>query len=519
MNMRVCAACLAAAGLFCLPLEPLAAPVRLAVVIGNNQPADGDLQPLRFADDDAFRNAELFRYIAHEVTLLTRADDESKALYLGETPNPPTRENVLEALDRIVERAEELATSGQEVVVYFVFSGHGSYDAEGRGFLHLEDGKLTTRDLFYHLISRSDSFRLVLMVDACNAGFLVKSRGGAAVRRPAGPSTLEIEKYENVGLVLSSSSTGEVKEWGRYLAGIFSHEVRSALTGAADADGNGHVTFQELAAFVAAANQEVENPALKLTPYIRPPFSQPDMPLVSLAETSFPVILRISLDQPALVTIYKENLVRLADFHLAAGHPVRVGVSADQEHYVAVGSHSEYVVPCGLLGEHDLTSLEKRALGVVSSRGVDRYYLERLFAVPFDRDFATRYVTGPYEPSLVFERTYERPWYKNSLAWSCAGLSLALLGSAGVFHFQAAEERDQALSSSWAHERAEHNSNISTYNDLSLAAMIAAGVSAAGAVVLFVLDRPTESKLIEPHVGPGMILPASPGSTLLEGRF
>jgi len=496
-----------------------AKPHALAIVVGNNQPSRGDLDPLRFADDDAFRYADYFRYVAQDVLLLARADQESSALYPGDPPLPPTRSNVLDAIDGSVAKAEEHASAGDDVVVYFVFSGHGSYDAEGRGFLHLEDGKLTTRDLFYHLISRSTSFRLVLVVDACNAGFLVKSRGETAVRRPAGPPTLEMESYENVGLVLSSSSTGEVKEWGRYLAGIFSHQVRSALTGAADADGDSRITFQELASFAAAANAKVDNPALKLTPYIRPPLSTPDMPLVDLSIAAFPATLNISLDEPAKVTIYRQNMVRIADFNLSARHTVQVALATSTEHYVVVGEKTEYLVPDGLFGIFELDSLEKREPVEVSSRGVDQYYLERLFQVPYDRDFAAQYLSGPYQSSLIFERSYEKPWWDNSLGWSLSGLSLALLGVSGAFYYQAADERVAALSTPWADEKASHNSTISKYNDISLASAIAGGVSAAGAAALFLFDRPTESVRIEPKVGPGIDIRPAPGGAVVEGRF
>ena len=39
--------------------------------------------------------------------------------------------------------------------------------------------------------------------------------------------------------------------------GVFSHEVRSALLGGADVDGDDRVTYRELASFVAVANEAV----------------------------------------------------------------------------------------------------------------------------------------------------------------------------------------------------------------------------------------------------------------------
>ena len=54
---------------------------------------------------------------------------------------------------------------------------------------------------------------------------------------------------ENVGLLLSTSSARESHEWSGFESGVFSHEVRSGLYGAADADGDGRVSYAEIAAF------------------------------------------------------------------------------------------------------------------------------------------------------------------------------------------------------------------------------------------------------------------------------
>ena len=74
--------------------------------------------------------------------------------------------------------------------------------------------------------------------------------------------------------------TGESHEWAGFEAGVFSHEVRSGLFGAADADGDGRVTYAEIAAFVRRANEAI--PADRFRPQVlaRPP--QGDGMLVDL---------------------------------------------------------------------------------------------------------------------------------------------------------------------------------------------------------------------------------------------
>ena len=72
--------------------------------------------------------------------------------------------------------------AGDRPILYFVYTGHGNYDAEGRGYVHLADGRFTTRDLYHHVIAPSRGDPVILLVDACNAALLVHSRGARRSR-------------------------------------------------------------------------------------------------------------------------------------------------------------------------------------------------------------------------------------------------------------------------------------------------------------------------------------------------
>jgi hypothetical protein len=491
---------------------------RLAIVIGNNRSIEKGVDSLQFADDDAMKYSHFFAFIADEVTLLTRLDRESEPLYDGVATTPPTRKSVLAALDGLVNRANELTAAGDDVVVYFLFSGHGNYDAEGRGYLHLEDGRLTTRDLFYHLIGRSEKFHLVLLVDACNAAFLVKSRG-ASDRRPAGQPTLELEKYGNVGVILSSSSIGEVKEWGRYLAGIFSHQVRSALSGVADVDQDGRITFQELASFVESANKGVENPALRLTPYIRPPLSRPDLALVDFERARFPVSVELGFEAETRLTIHDADMVRYADFRLGGDYPTRVVLPGTGAWFVAASDGSEWVIPAGWVGAAKLSSFEKRPASPLASRGMDQYFQERLFSHAYSPDFAREYLSGDYQKSLVFVRKTPQPWYRHGWAWASVGLGLALMGTGGGFVHLANEASDEAAAAKWADEREAANDRVSKYNHWSIASFVVGGAALVTGTALFIFHRPTKKKTVAPNVGSGArVVPTGLGAAV-EGRF
>lgn len=501
-------------------LSARAGETRLAVVVGNNAAADGDLKPLQFADDDAFKYARFLAPVVDDLELLVSADEESVTLFASARHEhlPPTRTNVLEAVARTVEKAHGLAGKGEQVVVYFVFSGHGNYDDEGRGYLHLEDGRFSTRDLFYHLIGEATDFHLVLLIDACNAGFLVQSRGGSD-RRPAGPSTLDLEDYENVGLILSSSSAGEVREWGRYLAGIFSHQVRSGLTGAADVDGDGRVTFQELAAFVAAANTRVENPTLRLRPYIRPPLSAPNMALVDLATAGFERVVELRFDADSRVAVLDSDLVRYADLNVRAGNAVQVGLALPDDIMVVVDEVMEYVVPATSRGVVTLADLEARSAPPLAARGVDDYYRKHLFAEPYGRAFAENWLETDYPGTLVFERVGPGTWYANSLAWTATGVGLALATTGGILTLEAGRAHQAALDTGYGDERARHNDRVERLEVWSIGAYaVGAGALATG-IILFVFDRPEVRQQVRPQVGPGIVFLPSPGGAVLEASF
>lgn len=501
-------------------LQAWAVERRLAVVVGNNAAVDGDLQPLQYADDDAFKYGQFFGSFVDGLELLVSADDESSTLFgaAGKEPLPPTRANVLSAVARIVGQAHRMADSGHEVVVYFIFAGHGNYDDEGRGYLHLEDGRLTTRDLFYHLIGEATDFRLVLLIDACNAGFLVQSRGGGD-RRPVGPSTLDLEDYENVGLVLSSSSAGEVREWGRYMSGIFSHQVRSGLSGAADVDGDGRITFQEVAAFVAAANARVENPALRLHPYIRPPLADPDMALLDLASAGFGRTVNLQFDGDSKIVVLDSNLVRYADLNVRAGHAARVGIALADEVLVVVNGTTEYVVPATSKGTVQLADLEARSAAPLAARGVDHYYRSHLFAEPYDRAFAVNWLQQDYPGTLVFERVRPGPWYDNGWAWVAAGAGLALATSGGILTLEAGAAHQAALESPYADERSRHNDQVERLQAWSIGAYALGAGALATSIVLFVADGSEVREQVRPQVGPGITLMPTPGGAALEASF
>ncbi|HRE92343.1 MAG TPA: caspase family protein, partial [Myxococcota bacterium] len=424
---------------------PPAGDARFALVIGHNGSDDPNLEALRYADDDALRYHELLSAVTERAVVLTEADPESRALLEERLDTlelrAPTRQNLLAALDTLRTAMHAARLRGERPVLYFVYSGHGNYDAEGRGYLHLADGRFTTRDLFARVLEPNREDHVILIIDACNAGLMVNGRGRpaevTAERRPAGVSRLDLSHFPNTGVILAHSAVGETHEWGRFLAGIFSHEVRSGLYGAADLDDDQRIDFAELAAFVASANARVTNPTVRVTPYIRPPLTAPELAVIDLGRARLRGRLRID-HVVGKAHVVDQDLVRYADFHRTeASPPFWLALTRPGE-LVLSTEREAWAIPQEAHGELNLTMLAKRSKSTLSARGPGSEYFERtLFHEPFDLTFARRYLADDYLADLELARVVERPWWQNTPAWATLGGGLVALGGGLALHLTA----------------------------------------------------------------------------------
>ncbi len=489
--------CLALAAVCCVTATLSASPDanaadrRFALVVGHNHSDDPTLDALRYADDDALRYHGLLSHVADRVLVLARPDAETARLPLPAPDGPPTRAAVLAALDTLRAEMAAARAAGDRPVLYFVYSGHGQYDAEGRGYVHLEEGRFTTRDLFHHVLGPAQGDPVVLIVDACNAALLVGTRGGGE-RRPTRPTTLSLTHHPNVGLILASSTAGETHEWGRYLAGVFSHEVRSGLVGPADLDDDGRVTFAELAAFVAAANARVANPTVRIAPTIRPPLSDPELALVDLSAARFPRRVRVDAQLAGRAHVVDGELVRYADFHKAAGAAFWLALPAGPGFRLVLGD-AEHVIPDDARGDLTLAGLQARPNTVLSARGAGSEYFERtLFSEPHGRAFAVGYLQREWLTGLEQVAAHRRPWHESSWGWVASGAGVAALTAGTVFALGAADSLDAANRTPWADERARLN-DAARQDRVTAGVLMGLGTAALTAgLVTFWLDRPVE---------------------------
>lgn len=253
--------------------------VRLAMVVGNNGSGTLGRAELRYADDDAAKYAALFATgTPEDVELLARFDADTARLFPAQAKKttPPTRAALEAAVARMVTRARAAKERGDRVVFTFVFAGHGDVE-DGRGFLELEDGRFFREDL-ESLLMRIPAERAHVLLDACNSVYMLVARkpGGTRFTTPEEVERSMAARLAHVGTFVSTSADAQVYEWSRIESGVFSHSLRSGLSGAADLDGDGRVTYAELRAFVRIAAAGVPNPRFRPRIYARGPGGRDD---------------------------------------------------------------------------------------------------------------------------------------------------------------------------------------------------------------------------------------------------
>ncbi|MEQ1571954.1 MAG: caspase family protein, partial [Myxococcota bacterium] len=222
-----------------LPLATAAAvqpdEVRLAVVVSSNHGLPGE-EPLKYADRDAERVAELLRtlgrYGAGDVWVVPSADTA----------------DLFATLARVTVRAQEVANGGGSASLLVFYAGHAGVDG-----LHLGGEVLPLPDLKSAIRVVPAADRIVVL-DACNAGTIARSRGAALVDvrdQPVGFAPPEDEAW-----MASSGPEERSFEVEDRRGALFTHFFLSGARGAADLDADQRVTLGELYGFVQVHTAE-----------------------------------------------------------------------------------------------------------------------------------------------------------------------------------------------------------------------------------------------------------------------
>lgn len=317
------------------------APAVFAVHVGVNLPPPGARLPaLRYADDDAVRFAAFSQSFARRSWTLTVLDEESARRHPGAvgTTRAPNRRGIEDTLAELSGALDEARLEGRRTVLLFSYSGHGVVSGAGVG-LALLDGVLD-RSFLSERLAALPADEVHLFLDACHAEGLVDARGvileeGSASLAPAAPDAASqafdrdfFERHPHVGAVLAASADQETHEWSRLEAGVFTHEVLSALRGPADVNGDGRVAYSELAAFVAAANRQVKDQKAVPRLITRPPRLRPGAVLVDQRWLSGEAFLVGGGEGLGHFYVERDDGLRVLDAHPDPGQPFSVAVPA-----------------------------------------------------------------------------------------------------------------------------------------------------------------------------------------------
>jgi hypothetical protein len=312
-----------------------------AVVVGDNVGGSGQ-QPLRFAEDDARRMAqvleELGHYDASDVRTLLR----------------PDAAQLLAAVDDVAARARANAERGEQTQVLFYFSGHARANAVNLGAEELSLATLRDR------LRAVPSTITIVVLDACQSGSFSRVKGA----QPAADfSYNSVSGITQKGLAVMASSTAEElsQESDQLRSSYFTHHLVTALRGAGDVDGDGRVSLDEAYRYAyrrtlaSTARTKVGEQHVTLETDLA---GQGEVPVTFPSEATAKLDLPASLDARVLVQQRASGAV-MADVQKAPGSPVRLALVAGN--YDAVVAQKTGIVECHVtVSDGGVTELDPR---------------------------------------------------------------------------------------------------------------------------------------------------------------
>lgn len=389
---------------------------RHALIVAYSGDGAAGLAPLEYADDDGARYHELFSQLANDVRIYTVLDAPSQQLYpaVAKVARIPRRPDVLRGLTELFAAIQRDNDAGHETIFTFVLVGHGRIGDGGEGTVALLGGTFSRTDMFQEVLAKSPATTNHVIVDACNAYYLVHRRGGggAPARKDAVQGFLageDLARYPNTGILLSTSSEKDTHEWSAYRAGVFSHELRSAMAGGADINGDGQIAYSEIAAFLAAANQHVTTQA-RIEVFARAPAADIARPLVDLRAARFAHWLHIPAGNPARVYLEDQRGVRYLDAHVGGKHSVVFGLVPSAYYYVRTADGSrELRVDLDDRARIDLDRGKMKPAAIASRGFVEQSFRLHLYEEPFDADYYRGFVAAQGTPSVALTGARWRP--------------------------------------------------------------------------------------------------------------
>lgn len=381
-----------------------------ALIVANNQSNDPKLAPLQFADDDGARWYSVLSPIAAQAELLTVLDADTQRRFPGLAAHtrPPTKKELFATLERLNARMTRDRAKGDEPVFYFVFTGHGQRGEAGEGSVALLGEQLTRTELYTQVLDPRQASTTHLVIDACDSYFFVNQRGSLPVAASQATAVTQflgersLDRYPDVGVVLSTAREQESHEWAAISAGVFSHEVISALLGAADVNADGRVEYSELRAFVAAANQRVEDPRGKVDMFARPPARDRSAPLADLTRAGGDAFVLFPAGAHGRHWVEDGHGVRFADFNKEPGVPLVLALPPGAAYFVR-GNGKGARVAADRPGRVFVSEQLDWAPESLAARGgsLDESFREHLFEASYGATFYEGFVTSSGEVAVA----------------------------------------------------------------------------------------------------------------------
>ena len=503
---------------------------RFVLIIGVNRSVDVELPLLNYADDDAARYEELFRSLGARTYLLTRLDENTRntsSAVIAAAARPPRQAELARAVGALARDVAQARARGRRTLFYFVYAGHGNV-ADNTAYLALEDAHLDGAGIEHDILDKIQADQSHLIVDACYSYFLASGRGPGGVRhdRHLLPPTEGLARRPDVGLLLSTTSARESHEWEEFQAGIFSHEVRSGLYGAADLDGDGRISYREIGAFINRANAKIPNERFR--PRVLAHAPRDESRLVDL-RVSAGRRLRVDAAAPEGHYLFEDRLgVRLADFHNGAGHTLSLLLPerSDALYLRRTSDDREFAIPDGV-GVVNLADLTPQPPRSVRRGGTPAgYAFNLIFSLPFDDQALANYDLA--HPERDFERVLARdagadgdvappprPRWRTVSGTSTLALAAVSGVAATWLGLSAHGLSQQAHAALSQRETAQLNDRLASRRDWAIAsATVAGGAAVTGALLLWLPGRHAR-----PALSPGVDIDGSSGTLGLAGDF
>jgi Caspase domain len=326
-------------------------PHAYGIIVGNNSGGPGQ-QPLRYAEDDATRMAQVLRDVGRfgttDLRVLTHPDGPK----------------ILATIDEIGQKVREDQQRGEQAVVVFYYSGHAKASA-----FTLGDSELPLATLRERLRQLPSTLTLVVL-DACQSGAFARTKGA----EPAADFSFNsVSHLTTKGIAVMASSTGQElsQESDALKSSYFTHHLIVALRGAGDADGDGRVSLDEAYRYAyrrtlaATARTRVGTQHVTLETDLS---GQGDVAVTYPSDAKSQLELPASLDARVLVQHAPSGSVA-AELQKAPGAALRLALPAGQ--YDATLRTKGKAVSCHLaLADNRVTAIDLGACSETAASGI-----------------------------------------------------------------------------------------------------------------------------------------------------